>query len=639
MPRTTRSLIVLALSLAACSGGASPQAEVVPEQHATPPPTTTTTAATAETPPAVPAEAPPTAPVVPEVVPPERTYSVVTIPEDVHLDTLRTRAVTRTLPEDESVYGEVSLSWQTAAHPDPAVATAINAWAEQSALALSSFGDESPTCQLRLATSSVLSMICTAMSYADRGGGMTETRVHTARIVEGRVVPFEMSEALVPKRSVMQAALERCQRQQTRHLGDEGTEFYGDACSVQNARPMPLPTGLGVVFAYDGSEMDALMVRLPWSELGNVIRADGPLGALFPGAATHEVTISGDEQLAAHLEMHCGLSFGVTAAMPVQELARIARGLSQSELAATRVALEGERATLVRSVCARDAEAARAAAQAAATLAARLGHRAELRDAPSSVQLAWVRAQRGIVLRDRGARDGAFLASIPEGALLLATLGDLGGVSSQTGYQGTWARVYPADSRAGWSAGRYLSPWRPAVASAATLLGTLPEATRSAAAASAIVGSLDPSPTRPLWYVAASAEGTTYVGVADGAGDSGMPSAPPTLSTAPGTLDELRFVRTAEDARTAYVLVATSIVGSAPGVMRWHLFAPGAAQAGWTLDAPTGIEAPEDARAELETDETRAGHRWIAEFRMPDRSVVRVRAGDAGAFVEARAAR
>jgi hypothetical protein len=250
-----------------------------------------------------------------------------------------------------------------------------------------------------------------------------------------------------------------------------------------------------------------------------------------------------------------------------------------------------------------------------------------------------MRVERAIALR-ASPRDGAWRATLPAGALVPAVLGAVEGRDSQVGWQGTWARVFPSATLDGWSAGRYLRASPRVSPDPSLLVAGVPEAQRDAAARGVLVGDLAPPGTpTPIWFVVASTpEPAVYVGVAAGTAEGGPPASPPALGRAAGTFDEVLFVREPEDAPTAYALVGTRVEGAPEGVVRWQLFAPAATEAGWTLDAPTGGSIPEAQRATIATRTLRDHHVWLAEVRMPDRSVVRVRA-EGGRLVEERAAR
>jgi hypothetical protein len=72
--------------------------------------------------------------------------------------------------------------------------------------------------------------------------------------------------------------------------------------------------------------------------------------------------------------------------------------------------------------------------------------------------------------------------------------------------------------------------------------------------------------------------------------------------------------------------------------VHWQAFAPGSTSAGWSGDVPTAAGLPNNQHASVSTDVVRGHQRWLVEYRLPDRSFLRVRA-DGENLVEERARR
>ncbi len=314
--------------------------------------------------------------------------------------------------------------------------------------------------------------------------------------------------------------------------------------------------------------------------------------------------------------------------------------LRAADPAVTRVAEAGRgRGRLLYESCTDVAHFA-AVATSAQAVAARLQSAAERVDIGPSIGISNAQATRAIALRETPAQTGRWLASVPPGAALVAFDGTLDGAESRRGGAGTWSRVALSDARVGWVAGRYVAALGLPRAPLPTMLGALPAPLRAAASTDAIVGAVRGARgNAPLWFViAGTPEPAVYVGLSGPGAPGPGPAAPTAYARAAGTYDDVRFVRQPR-ATGAYVLLATQVPGLARGVVRWQLFAPGAATSGWTFDAPTSELLPEAEQARLATNVRSGSQTWIAELRMPGQGgVVRVR-DVGGRFVEARSTR
>lgn len=625
-PRALAPSLVLSLLVAGCSGRDERAATVVPE------PTTVETAPSSTPTPTIEAPSPPP---VPLATPLDRTFSVLTLPAEVALETIPVRGIDRVLTGEEFVWGELRAHWETSLHPEPSVRAAIDAWARAKVDAL--LGDGSPitelTCHMRLSTTRAVAMVCKPFLGGDRDGGYGIITTEMARIEGTTLVPFDMNDALVPRTALRTLIRERCEREQRRRV--EANEYAPDPCTQGDPRLLPSNHGVRAVYT-PPDDTAPIEVSIGWSDLGDLVRADGPLASIVPHTGTHDVAVTGTEQLEARLSLSCRAGFYVSSPRPLAgavALARRARALEPGD--ALTVRPEGAATRLVLQRCVRSPDEMQPLAERAAALAAAIGERAEVLEESGIWTLQWMRVDRGLALRDRGAREGVLRATVPAGTLVPALLGAIDGARSSVGYQGTWTRVFPTDAREGWSAGRYLRASLVVPPPADTMLGRVPEAHRAAAARDAMIGDLAPygAPT-PLWFIAASTpEPAVYVGVAPGAPEgAGALDVP--LSRADGTLEELVLIREPEDAQRVYALVGTRAAGSPEGVVRWQLFAPGAAAPGWTLDAPTAESVPTRSRASYETRVTHDRRLWLVDFTLPDRTHVRVRAEGDGFVVE-----
>lgn len=654
-----RALLVLAWACCAwaCAGAARPatQPPPAPSTLVASTPTTSEPPAPSEPSATTPAIAPPTTtssaalaappdPADEPIEPPDRRYTVLTLAEGAVSAThpLRVASHSSTLEDTDT-----TMVWEDVVHPVPAVRRAIATWAREYARAIALSWAFDLECHLALADQNAVATWCTYQEVVGRDGSTESHLVGQAMRIEGEtLVPLDVVSSFVARPGFQRHATESCNAAASAMMMREADGSDGERelpttfTQCAHALMLPGPRGLQMIYLAPTYELDTVTVEVPWRDLADGVRADGGFASFLPSVGTHEIVIAGADVLSASLELDCSVRFAVTDARPWDEILDAYLGADVHGDAGVIASGPGQGRLLLES-CAPDEAALLAARDAAREVAHRLHAHAERIEAPATAEIALRQLGDPLNLRRTPGTDGPWVAWLPEGVLVAAISGSIDGTPSRRGF-GAFSLVGAGGGRSGWCGGRTIT-WFPPDSrpDLSTLLGGLPDVEREEAARSAMVG-VTPMASglrTEFAYVVASLttpSPSVVVGVTLRRARHAPLTTPAVYARAAGTYEHVRVVRSPPE--DPYVLIGTRVPELSDGMVRWQLFAPGSPTAGWTLDAPTAQTLPEQARARLETRTFSRAHTWLASFRMPDHSLVRVRASH-GVFVEERVRR
>lgn len=402
--------LLLALCLVACSDPAPPpRPEVRPEPAPAP-----VEEPEAPTPP-VEDETAPTALELPDAIP---------VPAQ-----LATTHSTETNSEE----GEIA--WPVIAHPSPEVREVLTETLRGVARELGALtGYYGAGCDAHLAHESLVSATCSG-SFDTRGGiGVTTAEVHLA-IAEGRVRPFAFADAFLPDMDPRAMIRERCHAELERRVTEAGEdadrwEIELEQFWCDSPRYGLGPRGVVVTFA---NPMNARprTEEIPWAELRERIRADGPLAPVLADRPARWEVVSETSATG-----YAVTEFGAEPALVRRWMD--AESLSDAVLVVddfggglARIALperDEEGARRIARALGAEAEPIRVGAGAGRLGRLGWGRNMDIATADrEAVRLRWVRTTEDLNLRPRGARgeSSAVLAVLPAGSLVAAVGGEL----------------------------------------------------------------------------------------------------------------------------------------------------------------------------------------------------------------------
>jgi hypothetical protein len=421
----------------------------------------------------------------PPEVDPTRRVRVVVVPANVRLPQIPSRDVP--YPDSYGFDGSYEPgSWPRLEPTDPSLAwltDAVKAKTDEYIAGLDCEDCSDPYeagCFVSVATPEVISLDCTGHMMTDRGGGQEHDTSRAYAVDDGRLVFFQLRDALLPGESFDRLAITHCVRSVAAAQRREGYREASPQELCQHADPILSITerGIRMRFACRGDNYSSshdCRSDVAFSELDRKILADSPLGralARIDGVTTEEVALPPDVILPG--EERAGYAITPPARL-AETLARWA-ALSPEHRADLRIAAdEADQSSLVLENESAAAERARA-----------IG--GELRP------LAWRRMLAPFVGRTRvmtNVRADIGRLLVPPGTHLAGVRGIIGGRESAIGARNTWAFTSLAPNVHAWVAGNLIDEGSDCVPSPERFHAEIPAAIRDRASRSTLTMTFD----------------------------------------------------------------------------------------------------------------------------------------------------
>lgn len=376
---------------------------------------------------------------------------------------------------------------------------------------------DSARCEATIATETLVGVLCTYAPFENRGGGTFIALSAHYRIEGARIEPFDLADEITDPDTLIALANERCVAGTPVSQSWDGTPEewrleLEDECQPEWTVALE-PAGVrltGILGDAAGYGPATSTVHLTFAQIGDILRADGPLAELrelAPGMTTAQAPVrsapSGIERMAVSEIAYVDELAAAWLELPLEERAQIALARLRFG-AAVLVHLEGDRG-------------------AAAPIARRLGSSVRAVRSPwEPLRLSFVRAEQDLAMRPHPHRmpiddEGTLtdpapaLAILPNGTRLVALRGSIDHYTSELGRDGQYVRAVANEATSGWVSADQVVREEGCAIDPAAFLARLPEDRRIEARVSLVRAATMLSQRNVLLF-AASAGGQAYAG-------------------------------------------------------------------------------------------------------------------------------